>query len=123
VGPHVSRRDLYALVWSEPVLKLAEQFGVSDVAVAKACRRYEIPLPGRGHWARIAAGEKIPKTPNTVGMLEPCADGVGIHVSPDQLTRAIGVMDALIKALIDRGCTIELLKEKPTEKLRGSRIV
>jgi hypothetical protein len=59
----VSRDGLYDLVWTEPVMKLAARFGVSDVAVAKACRKYRIPLPGRGYWARIAAGQMMNKTP------------------------------------------------------------
>src|SRR5688572_24915658 len=47
----ISREDLYILVWSEPMVKVAARLAVSDVAVAKACRRNKIPLPGRGYWA------------------------------------------------------------------------
>jgi hypothetical protein len=39
------------------MVNVARQFNVSDVAVAKACRRNKIPLPGRGYWARVAVGE------------------------------------------------------------------
>ncbi|GGZ71932.1 hypothetical protein GCM10008101_27710 [Lysobacter xinjiangensis] len=46
-----TRQSLFDKVWSTPVLKLAAEIGVSDVAVAKACRKAGIPLPGRGHWA------------------------------------------------------------------------
>ena len=35
----------------------ARQFGISDVALAKACRRHHIPVPGRGYWAQRAAGK------------------------------------------------------------------
>ncbi len=41
-----TRQALYDLVWSQPMSKLAKNLGVSDVAVAKACRRAEIPVPG-----------------------------------------------------------------------------
>src|SRR5438067_514476 len=58
-SPIVSREDLYKIVWSEPMIKLASRFGVSDVAVAKACRKHKIPLPGRGYWARIAVGQNV----------------------------------------------------------------
>jgi len=44
----VSREDLYRLIWSEPVIKVANRFGSSDVAVAKACRKHDIPL-----WPRL----------------------------------------------------------------------
>jgi hypothetical protein len=55
----LSRAQLYTLVWSEPMRKLALRIHVSDVAVAKRCRRLEIPVPGRGYWARKAAGQRV----------------------------------------------------------------
>jgi len=62
----LSREDLYELAWSKPVSQLAADFGISDVALAKRCRRLGIPLPGRGYWARLDAGQtpyrpKLPK--------------------------------------------------------------
>jgi hypothetical protein len=47
------------------MLELAKDFGISDVALAKRCRRLAIPVPGRGYWARIDAGQKPyrPKLP------------------------------------------------------------
>lgn len=48
------RADLYERVWTTPLLKLATEIGVSDVAIGKACRRAGIPLPGRGYWAKDA---------------------------------------------------------------------
>lgn len=47
-----TREELFQRVWAEPLLKLAADIGVSDVGLAKACRRAEIPLPGRGYWAK-----------------------------------------------------------------------
>ncbi len=38
--------------------KLAIQFGISDVALKKRCKRLRIPTPGLGYWARVAAGQK-----------------------------------------------------------------
>jgi hypothetical protein len=52
----ISRNDLYDLIWAEPMSKLAERFGISDVGLAKVCRRSDIPAPTRGYWAKIAAG-------------------------------------------------------------------
>jgi len=57
------RRELYNLVWSEPVSRLAKKYGCSDVWLAKICKRYNIPRPGRGYWARKQAGERVPTTP------------------------------------------------------------
>lgn len=47
-----TREELFKRIWTEPLLKLAAEIGISDVGLAKACRRAEIPLPGRGHWAK-----------------------------------------------------------------------
>lgn len=58
------REDLFDKVWETPLLKLAQAIGISDVALAKACRRAGIPLPGRGHWAKQEqARAKKPKLP------------------------------------------------------------
>lgn len=52
-----TREELYELVWATPVVKLAKTLGVSDVAIAKRCRREGVPVPPRGYWARVAAGQ------------------------------------------------------------------
>lgn len=62
----LSREDLFELVWSKPMADLAKEFGISDVALAKRCKRLAIPVPGRGYWARVDAGQtpyqpKLPK--------------------------------------------------------------
>jgi len=57
MAKRLSRKQLYELVWSEPMKTLAPRFGISDVALKKACARAEIPTPGLGHWARKAAGK------------------------------------------------------------------
>jgi hypothetical protein len=53
----LSRAELYALVWSEPMKTLAGRFGISDVALKKTCARAEIPTPDRGYWAKKEAGK------------------------------------------------------------------
>jgi integrase len=61
---HYFRRDeLYNLVWTSPVSEVAVRLGVSDVALAKLCRRAGIPIPGRGYWQRVEAGRAIQPTP------------------------------------------------------------
>ena len=55
-----TREELYDLVWSMPVQRAAKQFAMSDVALAKFCRRRQVPLPPRGYWARKAAGQNPP---------------------------------------------------------------
>lgn len=57
------REVLYEQVWAEPVRDVARRYGVSDVALAKACRRLSVPLPGRGYWAKLRAGKAPPRPP------------------------------------------------------------
>ncbi len=57
------RKELYELVWAQPVTKVAKQFGVSDVAIAKACRKLKVPLPGRGYWAKKVNGHAVQTVP------------------------------------------------------------
>ena len=61
----LSRDDLYELAWSKPISELAKDFGISDVALARRCKRLGVPVPGRGYWARVDAGQKPyrPKLP------------------------------------------------------------
>ena len=50
------RQRLYDEVWTEPTQQVAQRYGVSDVAIAKACALLDIPKPPRGYWAKKAAG-------------------------------------------------------------------
>lgn len=61
----LTRAELYDLVWSTPMRTLAPQFHLSDVGLAKLCRRHGIPLPERGYWAKKEHGKKVsqPKLP------------------------------------------------------------
>lgn len=59
-GPRqVTRAELYELVWSAPMRRVAERFGISDVALAKTCRRLGVPTPGRGYWQKVRAGKRV----------------------------------------------------------------
>jgi hypothetical protein len=57
------REDLYNKVWAQPIQQLAKEYGVSDVALAKACKKLLVPVPGRGYWAKKAAGKTVRKQP------------------------------------------------------------
>ena len=59
----LTRSELYELVWSEPMSTLAPKYGLSDVGMAKICRRLRVPRPWRGYWARKDAGQKVKPTP------------------------------------------------------------
>ena len=68
VSMKISREELYDLVWSEPTRAIGARFGVSDVALAKTCKRMKIPKPGRGYWQLREVGKaprrrRLPKLP------------------------------------------------------------
>jgi integrase len=52
----LTRQELHRMVWSEPRRLLCKKFDISDVWLAKICRRHHIPIPCRGHWAMRQAG-------------------------------------------------------------------
>src|SRR5262245_24234317 len=56
-----TRQELFDLVWSAPTRTVAKQIGISDVGLAKVCRRAGLLLPPRGYWAKLAAGKKAQK--------------------------------------------------------------
>ena len=43
--------------------KLAKKYGLSNIALAKVCKKLKIPRPGLGYWAKKAAGEHVRKRP------------------------------------------------------------
>lgn len=59
----LSREKLYELVWSIPVMAAAERFGLTGNGLKKICSRLSVPVPPRGYWARIQAGQTVRKEP------------------------------------------------------------
>lgn len=59
----VTREELYRQVWARPVMQVAADYGVSNVALKKICRKHGIPVPARGHWQRKTAGKKVGRAP------------------------------------------------------------
>jgi hypothetical protein len=59
----LTREQLYKEVWSRPVWSLAKEWGISDVGLAKICKRNNIPRPGLGYWAKRQAGLKVKQIP------------------------------------------------------------
>lgn len=59
----LSREELYRQVWDQPVSVVAKTYGMSDVSLAKLCRRLAIPLPGLGYWAKKRHGKRVHQPP------------------------------------------------------------
>lgn len=50
-----SIEEMTKLVWEKSTVVLAKELGVSDVAIAKFCKKHNIPKPERGYWAKQTA--------------------------------------------------------------------
>ena len=57
----LTRKELYDLVWMEPMRDLAKRFEIADVGLEKACRNADIPVPPRGYWNKHQAGHRVVK--------------------------------------------------------------
>lgn len=59
----ISREDLYKRVWATPMQRLAVEYGMSDVGLAKICKKHKIPRPSRGYWAKLENGKQVLRFP------------------------------------------------------------
>lgn len=55
----LTRRAMYELIWARPMSNVAEDFGISDVALKKICDKHRVPTPPRGYWAKKEAGKPV----------------------------------------------------------------
>jgi hypothetical protein len=62
-NPELTREEFYEKVWSAPATQVAAELSISDVALAKRCKKLNVPKPSPGYWAKVAAGQKPKKTP------------------------------------------------------------
>ncbi len=67
----ITREELYEQVWQEPMTKLAKKYNISDVGLAKICKKMEIEKPWLGYWAKVQHGIKV-KRPNLKKASEKC---------------------------------------------------
>ena len=56
------REALYNEVWSYPLTTVSKRYGMSDNGLRKHCKTLGIPMPSLGYWAKVQAGQKIPRT-------------------------------------------------------------
>ncbi len=48
----ITRDQLYEAIWSKPTTAVAKDFEISDVAVAKICKKLDVPKPKLGYWTK-----------------------------------------------------------------------
>lgn len=128
-GPKsILRNELYDAVWAEPMRAVAKRFGVSDVALAKRCRRMGIPLPGRGYWAKKAAGKKVrqislPKAipGKTIESFEIGLRSQSIDSDAAQSSDGPVWEQEAFEALPENRIVVPTILEKPRKEIRHAR--
>ena len=54
----ISRKELYDLVWAEPMSTVCKRFGLSYNGLRKHCKSMNIPTPPIGYWSKLQNGKK-----------------------------------------------------------------
>lgn len=65
-----TRKELYDLIWSNPVSKILQGYAVSQTGFKNLCKEHDIPLPLNGYWQKLRHNKKVvviplPKTDKT----------------------------------------------------------
>ena len=85
----VTRKELYDQLWARPMIKVAAEYGLSDVGLKKICKKHRVPDPGRGYWAKKAAGKPV-KQKHFSSIDDPLIERVVIRGGPEQrLTKGV----------------------------------
>ncbi len=53
----ITRKELYDLVWAEPMTSICARFGLSDNGLRKHCKSMNIPTPPVGYWSKLKHGK------------------------------------------------------------------
>ena len=62
-GIKINRSELYDQVWKIPLSRLAREYQISDVGLAKICRKLNVPRPPRGYWTKVEFGKSVRRPP------------------------------------------------------------
>lgn len=95
----LTRAQLYELVWSKAMTRIAADFGLSDNGLRKICKRYNVPYPPRGYWAKLEAGKPTKRTrlpqPDKEEDIRIAPSGVVLGPRPD-ITGAKPVLEKIV---------------------------
>jgi hypothetical protein len=57
----LTRKQLYEIIWSTPLSRLAKEYALSDNGFRKLCNRYDIPIPKNGYWSKLKFNKLVKK--------------------------------------------------------------
>jgi hypothetical protein len=92
----LTRQELFYRIWTTAMRHVGPDLGVSDVGLKKICKRFNIPTPPLGYWAKKEAG-KAPKRPPLPKLDD--TDFEGIKFWPNG-TQTSGASSSEVEALI-----------------------
>ena len=55
----ISRESLFEQVWARPMLRVAEQYGVSSSYLTRVCVELRVPRPPPGYWTQVSFGRVL----------------------------------------------------------------
>ena len=59
----ITRSELYERAWTTPIIRLSEEFGITNFLLAGICRKHQIPTPPSGHWSKVAHDKPLSRPP------------------------------------------------------------
>ena len=57
----LTRKELYDLVWSTPLSKIAEKYAVNPDGIKKICKEFNVPMPPNGYWSKMKFNKIVEK--------------------------------------------------------------
>lgn len=57
----VTREELYEIVWTTPLYKLAQQYALSNDGIKKICKEFDVPMPDGSYWSKLKYNKKFKK--------------------------------------------------------------
>jgi hypothetical protein len=111
----LSREELFDLVWSIPLREVAKDLGLSDVGLAKRCRKNGIPLPPQGYWLRSSSRANNPRKPVLQALIKGQSPQFQFRPLTEEAASATdsaraATTERLAKANIDGSVSSEILK-------------
>ncbi len=95
---------------------------MTDVGLAKLCRRLNIPIPGRGYWRKLETGKRVPRRPSLPARPRAMADEVVAWMNIGPITTSspsVAVPQVLVPEMLHPTAALTLAclrKAKPDRK-------
>lgn len=84
MAERLTRKALYDLVWSEPMLTFSARFHISNVALEKTCGRAGIPTPERRYWVKKMPEDVFQAAFQQAGEIRMYVEAIGQTLSRDE---------------------------------------